>query len=117
MGRSHDKKRMKHNLRIPENLKIILETEENNQGLIVQFNPNLWAIFGKNPENPKEYGYQLMNPNTDQRGSGVWGLTHAQCDRLINKLIKNPGYGFGKSERELEEKISKLINKIKKTYV
>lgn len=109
----------KYNLRIPENLQICMQVNENNNGLVVQFHPNLWAIFRKKADNPNEYGFQLLNPNQgiEERGEITWGLSHSQCDRLINKLIKNPGYGFGKTKEELTVTISKLINKINKTYV
>ncbi len=82
-------------LRLPENLKLILETQENNNGLIVQFNKNLWAIFRKNLSDPDDYGLQIVNPDTDERSDLQWGLTHKQCIRLIEKLVKTPGYGFG----------------------
>lgn len=107
----------KYNLRIPENLQIIMDAQESNTGLIVKFHANLWAIFRRKSENIDEYGYQLLNPNSDQRGDHVWGMTENQCTRLINKLIKNPGYGFGKTTSELETHINKIIKLIKKTYV
>ena len=82
-------------LSIPENLHIIMETQEQNSGLIVQFHPQLWAIFRKNADNHEDYGWQLLNPDNDQRSDFSWGLTSTQCTRLINRLIKNPGLGFG----------------------
>lgn len=104
-------------IRIPENIKICLEVEERNKGIIVQFHPDLWAIFGKNPNNPEEYGFQLLNPNNNERGEFTWGLTQAQCTRVINKLIKKPGYGFGKTIEDIRKNIKKLIKKIKKSYI
>jgi len=104
-------------IRIPENIKICLDVEERNTGIIVQFNQDLWAIFRKNPENQEDYGFQLLNPNTNERGEGVWGLTQIQCTRVINKLIKNPGYGFGKKQEDIKRKITKIIKKIKTTYI
>ena len=105
----------KYNLRIPENLQIIVDTQESNTGVIVKFNPGLWGIFRRKAENMDEYGYQLMDPNSDQRGEHIWRLTHNQCVRLINNLIKNPGYGFGKTQQGLQEHINKLIINIKQT--
>lgn len=107
----------KYNLRIPENLQIILNTPENEKGLIIKIHSNLWIIFHKNIENLEEYGFKIINPNSSERSKGIWGLTEKECTRLINKLIKNPEYGFGKTEEELTKEINKLLNKIKQTYV
>lgn len=107
----------KYNLRIPENLQIIMNTQESNTGLIVKFHPDLWAIFKPKDETKTEYGFQLLNPNGNERGEFTWGLTMQEASRLINKLIKNPSYGFGKSKEQIEATINKIITKIKKTYV
>jgi len=101
-------------IRIPENLKIILNDQDNNKGLIVQFNPHLWAIFKKKENNPEEYGFQLIDPTTGEISNGTWGLTQNQCTRIINKVIKNPGYGFGKTKKDLRKYIKNIIKKIKK---
>jgi hypothetical protein len=91
----------KSNIRIPENLQIIMDTLENKDGFVMQIHSNLWAIFKKRAENLDEYGFQLLDPNNDSRGEATWGMTHAECVKLINsirpewqqrKLIKNAEY-------------------------
>lgn len=101
-------------IRIPENLKIVLNEQTNNQGLIVQFHTSLWAIFKKHPERPEEYGFQIMNPETGETSEGTWGLSESQCTKVINKVIKKPGFGFGKTDLDLQKYIKKIIKKIKK---
>ena len=107
----------KYEIRIPENLQIILDCQEQNKGLVVKLNHNIWAIFSKKEGTEDEYGFQLLNPNNNQRGAGKWGLTLKQATRLINNLIKKPGFGYGKEETTIIENINKIIKKIKKTYV
>lgn len=99
-------------IRIPENLQTIIELQNQGKGTIVKINSDIWMIFVKQP-NREKYGYRLMNPNSDQRGPYTGNLTKEECQRLINKLIKTPGFGFGKSRKDTIKNINKLVNKIK----
>lgn len=106
-----------HQIRIPENLKIILNEQEENTGLTVQFNPTLVLLFKQHteklPNGEDQYGFQIINPTNTDRSEFTWGLSGKQCSKIINKVIKKPGFGFGKSREDLEEYIKKLIKKIK----
>ena len=88
--------------------------EEQKKGLVVKLQSDLYLIFQKRE---KEYGFYLINPWTKEGGKTKWGLTEPQCSRMINRLIKNPSYGYGKSQEEVSKKLIKIINKIKKSYV
>ena len=101
-------------IRIPENLQIILNTETQGDGLIVKFHPRLWAIFQKKNN---MFGYTLLDPNggTNERGpSPNFNLTKNEANKIINRIIKNPGYGFGKEPINIQKNIKKLIKQIKK---
>ena len=66
------------------------------------------------------YGFATLDPEggaETRSGEIEFNLTKEQCARLINKLLKNPGYGYGKEEAKIKENINKIINQIKKTYV
>lgn len=104
-------------IRIPENLKIILNEQDENTGLTVQFNPTLVLLFKRHTEKlttgEDQFGFQIINPTNTDRSEFTWGLNEKQCSKIINKIIKKPGFGFGKSRENLEEYIKKLINTIK----
>lgn len=101
-------------VRLPENLQIIIELQNQGSGTIVKINSHIWMVLGKQP-NKETYGYQLMDPNTHQRGPYTGNLTKEQVSKLINKLIKKPGFGFGKEEIDIKKHINQLIKNIK-TY-
>ncbi len=107
----------KYNIRIPENLQICINTQEKNDGLVIKLRHDLWAIVKRQGE---FYGIQLLNPEGGEaeRGRGTeFNLTKEQISRVINKLIKKPGYGYGKNTKNALTKINKIIKNIKNTYV
>lgn len=73
-------------MRTPENIKILLEEQTDNKGLIIEVNSSVWAVFKKHPEREEEYGFQVVNPNTGETSRGTWGLSEKECTRVINKL-------------------------------
>lgn len=103
-------------IRIPKNLSMIIDVQRQDTGTVVKLNPNIWMVFGKMPNNHSLYGYQLFDPNTNSGSSFTGNLTENQMTRLINKIIKQPGFGFGKEQENYKKIINKLIKKIKTTY-
>lgn len=106
-------------IRIDENVTISKNrNEEDDKGLIIKLQHDLYLILKKRKNNNiKEYGHYLINPWTNEGSRTTWGLTEAQCSRFINKVIKNPYYGYGKNKAAIKKILLKIANKIKKSNV